>query len=517
MPSTPDLLLINANIITLDPLLPKASWVALGNGKIISKGEYHPWTPDDFPKAEIIDCHGRSVLPGFIDAHLHLLSFAESLVTLNLKPENGVRSIAAIKSMIHEKSRKLPPDSWIRGKGYNEFYLKEKRQPNRWDLDEAAPNHPVKLTHRSGHAHVLNSLAMKLTGITMETAEPTGGIIERDLDRGVPNGLLYEMGDFLSARIVPIDDMELEKGMEMADRELISSGITTIHDASFRNDRERWRLYRSWKEGGNFHPRLHMMLGIRSFQQNGLDNFLTYPNPEHQKLNGVKILLDETTGQLLPTQSELDEMVFSIHKAGMQVAIHAIEESAVESAYLAIKNSLERIPRPDHRHRIEHCSVCPPSLAKSMAELGILVVSQPGFIYDNGDRYLVTVGPDQLPYLYPFRSLLEAGIRVAGSSDCPYALINPLIAISSAICRKSKGGKRVTRGEGIQALDALKMYTEYGAYSTFSEGIKGSISPGKLADLVVLSEDPLKIPPDEIKDIRVEMTIIDGMVVYAEC
>lgn len=514
MSSILNLLLINANVITLDPFLPKADWVAVNDGKIVGSGKSDHLTLSGFTSTKIIDCGGKTVFPGFIDSHLHLLSFAESLVSLNLKPDSGIRSLSDIQSIIHKMSQDLLKGSWIRGRGYNEFYLAEKRHPNRWDLDEAAPNHPVKLTHRSGHAHVLNSLALKLTGITQETPEPPEGMIDRDLETGMPTGLLYEMGDFLSARIPPLEDKELETGIKLADQELISSGITTIHDASLQNDLKRCKLYGSWKEKGVLHPRLNVMIGNRYFHEDGLDKVMNSSRPGHLTVKGIKIILDETTGRLHPSQAELNEIVYKIHESGMQVAVHAIEENAIKSACLAIENALRQMPRSDHRHRIEHCSICPPSLAKRIAKLGIMVVSQPNFIYDSGDRYLETVQQKQMKHLYPFGSLLKSDIRVAGSSDCPFAPLNPFVGISAAISRKTKTGKRVIRSEGIKVMDALKMYTEYGAYCTFSEEAKGSISPGKLADLVVLNEDPLKVPPDEIKDITVEMTLINGEIVW---
>jgi predicted amidohydrolase YtcJ len=510
----PDLLLINANIITLNPVQPEASWVAIGDGKIVGLGGPEELMLSHIAESEIIDCRGKTVLPGFIDAHLHLLSFAESLVTLDLKHGSGIRSIADMQSKILSWSQDMPPGAWIRGGGYNEFHLTEKRHPNRWDLDEVAQNHPVKLNHRSGHAHILNSFALKLAGITRETSDPPGGIIERDLDTGMPTGLLYEMGDFLSARIPPLDKKEVEKGIKMADQELISCGITSIHDASSRNDRERWNLFKSWKERGMVHPRLHMMLGVAGFEEQGLESFSTPVEPDKLQVNAVKILLDETTGRLHPPQATLDDLVLRIHASGMQVAIHAIEEKAIESACIAIENALKQIPRSDHRHRIEHCSICPPSLAEHIARLGIGVVTQPAFLYCNGDRYLETVEYEQLRHLYPFGSLLRSRIRVAGSSDCPFASLNPLIAIYAAVSRRSENGKRVMQNEGIRAIDALRMYTEYGAEITFTEGIKGSISPGKLADLAVLNGDPVGLPPDEVKDLKVEMTIINGRVVW---
>lgn len=508
------LLLVNANVITLDRFRPKAGWTAIADGRIVGVGDKHKLTLPGDGKVKTIDCDGKTVLPGFIDAHLHLFSFAESLVTLNLNPRLGTQSIADIQSKLLSFTQDAPETSWIRGKGYNEFYLAEKRHPNRWDLDKAAPNHPVKLTHRSGHAHVLNSLALKMVGIVMETPDPPGGIIERNLDTGMPTGLLYEMGNYLSDRIPPIKSNDLEKGIRMADREFISNGITSVHDASSQNDMEEWSLFKSWKKRGLLNPRVNMMLGIESFEENRVESFSSPLDPSQLRVNGVKIILDETTGRLHPPQAELNELVLRIHKSGMQVVIHAIEEIAIESACSAIENALKHIPRTDHRHRIEHCSVCPPSLSKRIATLGIRVVTQPPFLYCNGDRYLETVENEQLKHLYPFGSLVRTGVRIVGSSDSPFAPNNPLIGLYAAMTRKSETGKKVTQKEVLSAIDALRMYTEYGAEATFEEGIKGTITPGKLADLVILSGDPFKSPPDKVKDLRVETTIINGEVVW---
>ena len=258
------------------------------------------------------------------------------------------------------------------------------------------------------------------------------------------------------------------------------------------------------------------MLGPKGFEQIGTQNF-SGPIAESQiRVSGIKLILDETTGELHPAQAELNERVLAIHRSGLQVAIHAIEENAVESACSAIEYALERVPRSDHRHRIEHCSVCSPSLSKRLASLGITVVTQPSFIFYNGDRYLETVPDQQLRHLYPIRSLLQAGIPVAGSSDCPIVPPNPLVGIYSAVSRKSQTGRSVAHLEKIAPLDALRMYTSHAARATFEETIKGSITPGKLADLVVLNGDPTKVPADEIKDLQVEMTILNGEVVWSK-
>jgi predicted amidohydrolase YtcJ len=256
------------------------------------------------------------------------------------------------------------------------------------------------------------------------------------------------------------------------------------------------------------------MLNLRGLKQIGIKNLSSYSGKNQLHLNGIKIILDETTGQLHPSQEELNNTVLKIHKSGSQVAIHAIEESAVESVCSAIEYALRKFPRSNHRHRIEHCSVCRPPLLKRLASLGIMVATQPPFIFHNGDRYLETVSDEQLQHLYPIGSLLEAGIPVAGSSDCPIVPPNPLIGIYSAVSRKSETGNIVGEGEKIKPLEALRMYTMHAARASFEEDVKGSITPGKLADLAVLNGDPSEAPPDEIKDMEVEMTILNGEVVW---
>jgi len=510
----PDLIFINANIITLDPLHPQAELVAICNGKILSVGHKDDLKKLKRGKLEIIDCHGKTIVPGFIDAHIHLSSFAESLVTINLGLHNNVRSISDIQNKIRQLSQKQPQGSWIRCGGYNEFYLREKRHPTRWDLDVASSVHPIKVTHRSGHAHVLNSLALKLTGISKETPDPEGCLIERDIGTGEPTGLLYGMSEFLSKSIPPLDNHLLDKGIELANHELLSLGITSIQDASSRNDSKQWKRFERWKVEGYLKLRVSMMLGVKAFEEYRKEDFSSKIEEEQLCIAGVKIIVDETTGRLNPSQDELNELVSAIQHSGFQAVIHAIEEPAIEAACTAIEYALQRSPRSDHRHRIEHCSVCPPYLANRLASLGVMVVTQPPFIYYNGDRYLETVPKSQLKSLYPLATLFKNSVHIAGSSDCPIVPPNPLMGIYSAVSRKSETGQPVLAQECITPLDALHMYTDYAAKATFEENIKGSITSGKFADLVVLSNDPTKCPTEEIKNIQVEVTVLNGEVVW---
>jgi predicted amidohydrolase YtcJ len=509
-----DLILCNANVITMDPACPRAQLVAIENRKIISVTTSDKLVEHKKSETKVIDCNGETILPGFIDAHCHIPSLAESFLALNLNPQNNVHSISDIQAEIQSLSKELPPGKWIRGKGYNEFYLTEKRHPTREDLDRATTIHPIKLTHRSGHAHVLNSAALRIVGISKETSDPPGGLIDRDIRTGEPTGILYGMSNYLAKIIPSIDGDQMEKGIRLVNQELLSCGIASVQDATSRNDFDRWKMFQRWKENGLLRSRVSMMLGMEGFNEYRKHPYSVQGDEKHLRLGGVKIIIHETTGQLTPSQQELNEMVNKIHQSGFQAVLHAIEEHSIKAACTAIEHALKLSPKSDHRHRIEHCSVCPPSLAKRLASLGISVVTQPSFIYYSGERYLRTVSNDQLKYLYPIATLRKNGVIVAGSSDCPITPANPLIGIYAATSRATETGEVVLPEERITPEEALKMYTEVAAKARFEEKDKGAISPGKLADLVVLNGDPTKLPIDQIKDIEVEMTILDGEIVW---
>jgi predicted amidohydrolase YtcJ len=374
--------------------------------------------------------------------------------------------------------------------------------------------HPIKLTHRSGRAYVLNSLGLKLVGISKETADPSEGLIDRDVGTGEPTGLLYGMGDYLGKTIPRLELNQIELGIKLADSELCALGITSIHDASPRNNLDRWKLVQRWKKKGLLKPRVRMMLGKEGFEEYQRHRFPAQVDENQVSLKGAKIIVHETTGRLTPTQEELNEMVLEIHRSGFQAVLHAIEGKTIDAACDAVEYALKKSPRSDHRHRIEHCSVCPSLLAKRIASLEIMVVTQPSFIFYNGDRYLRKVPNSNLKHLYPIATLIRNGVKVAGSSDCPIAPPNPLIGIHSAISRRTERGHSILPEEGISPVEAIKMYTEHAARAGFEENLKGSITPGKLADLVVLNGDPTKLPADEVKDVEAEMTILNGEVVW---
>ncbi len=530
-----DLILVNANVLTMDPARPVASLVAVKGDRIaaVSGGEAmgqlrgpgdHPVTPIiDRESVDthrggawtpIIDCEGRTLLPGFIDAHCHVLGYAESLVSLNLSPREGIRSIPDIQDRIRDFCRSLPVGTWVRGKSYNEFYLAEKRHPDRRDLDAAAPLHPVKLTHRSGHAHVLNSLALRRTGITAETGDPPGGLIDRESSSGDPTGILYGMGEYLATKIPLLEDAEIDRGIALANDRLLACGITSVQDASPTNGKERWKRYESWKLRGIFRPRLSMMTGMKEFLEH--EPVLSDVADLQIRARGIKIILGQVSGALHPSQEELNEAVATIHAAGEQAVIHAIEEPEIEAACDAIAFALSRHPRLDHRHRIEHCSVCPPHLIRRIADLGIAVVTQPSFLYFSGDRYLAKVAEEQRSYLYSIGSMFRQGVRIGFGSDFPISDANPLTGVQAAASRMTDTGRTMLHDETISVMDALRAYTLGAAEAIFEDEFKGSIAQGKLADLILLNEDPRTVDPAHIMDAHVAMTILGGRIVWTD-
>jgi predicted amidohydrolase YtcJ len=508
-----DLILCNATVLTLDHECPEAGIVAVKGNRILGVGQNDDLELFKDVGTKVIDCQGNTVVPGFNDAHCHPLAFATGLLCVDCRP-TSVGSIADIQSQIREQAGRVAEGTWIKAVGYNEFYLAEKRHPTRWDLDEAAPRHPVRLAHRTGHACVLNSLAMRLAGISSETPEPPGGLIERDLETGEPNGILVGMNEQVEKAMPMVSEEEKERGMILANQEFLSQGITSIQDASWNDSLDRWKTFRGLQGQGILKTRVSMMVGAEALPQLRGGSFESVDDECRLRLGAIKMLIDEVSGALNPPQDDINRLVQGVHEASLQVAIHCVEETTVEAAIIALEEALGQTPELDHRHRLEHCSVCPPDLVQRLKSLGAMVVTQPLFLYYGAERYLETVPPEQLKYLYPVGSWAESGVAVATGSDAPVVPLNSLAGIYTAVTRRAQTGQLLGPDQGVLVEKALEIHTLAGAYASFEEGVKGSISPGKLADIAVLSNDPTRVPLESLKDIEVLMTVIDGQVVW---
>ena len=509
-----DIILRNANVITMDAVQPVAEMVAVDGDRISLVGDIDNVELAAGANTRVIDCQGKTVVPGFNDAHMHLFSFIRKLLSIDLSP-TAVKSINDIKTVIRRKAESTPKGTWLYGTDFNEYYLAEKRFPTRRDIDEVAPEHPVVLSHRSLHACVLNSRALELAGINQETPEPEGARIERDLETGEPNGILYEMLGYVRGEVMPaFTEAEQAEGVSLANKQLLSQGITSLQEATVSNDLKRWYAVEGFKESGRLRSRVIMMAGMDSWEQFREAGLTTGAGDDQLRMGAVKVMVTETTGAPSPPPEKLKRLVLDCQQAGFQLAIHVEEEDVIASVIEALEYVDGREKIAAKRHRIEHCAECPPYLLERLSRLGVVIVTQPPFIYYSGERYLVTVEASQLPWLYRIKAPIDSGLVVAGSSDVPVVPHNPLVGIYAAVTRQAASGQALLPEEAISPQQALAMYTVNAAYAAFEEDVKGSVTPGKLADMAVLSDDPTRVSSEEIKDIRVEMTIIGGEVVW---
>lgn len=510
MPSA-DLILYNATVLTLDPQKPMASAVAVLNGHIAwvgATGDASHWKGLD---TRAMDCAGKVLAPGFNDAHIHLIALAASLMAVDCSPR-AIQSIEEIKERVRQRATRTPAGQWVRGHGYDEFQLRERRHPSRWDLDAVITEHPVRLDHRSGHGCVLNSLALSLVGISSETPEPPGGYIERD-EAGEPTGLLLEMNVFVSGRMGHLPEEGQFLGLDKLNTLLLSQGITAVQDATHTNSLERWRMLKSAKDEGKLAPRVTFMPGIAhldEFLRAGLHYRAGTPDIH---IGPAKVMLTATAGALHPSQEELSEQVAHSFRCEFPVAIHAVEAELVEAAIEAIEQASGISPALVARSRIEHCSECPPALLDKIRMVGVQVVTQPGFLYYSGRRYLATVPKERQTWLYRTGSLQRAGVPLAFGSDAPVIPPNPLIGLYAAITRRAETGEVVLAAEGMSLTEALRAYTVGGSFAS-GQGSSGTIEVGQPADLVVLSADPAGAEPEALLKTRVEATVIGRQVVW---
>jgi hypothetical protein len=529
------LALTNGNVITMDDEHSRAQAVLAVNGVITKVGTNDEIRTLIDGETEVMDLKGKTVVPGFIDCHAHPMGFGQGLERVDCRtpPTHSIREMV---EKIRLAAAEKPPGAWIVGNGYDDFKLEEKRHPNRWDLDEAAPNNPVIVTRMCGHVTVANSYALKLAGINKETKDPEGGRIDRDPATGEPTGVLRGPAQGLLRGLRPPPTMEdLRKAINLAAKEFVARGVTSVSDAGV-GGADTVKAYLAAIREDGMPLRINMMMSLTTLQELAKLGLSTGFGDAKIRIGAIKIVLDGSstgrtaavsepyldtpgnTGILYMSLEDLNKGVLEAHRAGFQVGIHAIGDRAIVAVLDAYEAALKELPRKDHRHRIEHCGINSPRIVARIKELGVVPVPQPIFLYGEGESYRAGLGEERVKWAYPMRSWLEAGIRVPMSSDCPATsgaeLISPLLGIYVAVTRKTDADRELGPEQKIAVYDGLKAYTLNSAYACFEEGAKGSIEPGKLADFAVLAEDPLSVPPEKIKDISVDATIIDGKVVY---
>ena len=536
-----DLIILNGNVFTVAPRKPRAEAVAVKNGTIIKVGTNKEMRSLLGERTQLLDIGHKTVIPGFIDAHQHLSFYAEKYLQEDLGPDKAV-SLNDIKKIISKKIAVTPKGHWIRGQGYDDTKTTGNKFLNRWDLDEVAQEHPVFVSHIGGHVGIVNSEALRIANLKEDSSDPKGGRYGRDEVTGSLNGILYEQAAFMFAYeslagrqpiIPPFPRKERRRVLKKACGDLLRDGITSIHDALVSP--QYITSYQDALINRELNVRVYMLV-THYFLDNleSLGIFTGFGN-EKLRVGAIKIILDGAISSrtayvsesfvgtkddhgilVISSQQELNEIVLRAHKAGFQIAVHANGDRAIQMTLESYKNALEKHPRKNHRHRIEHCTIVNPALLKEMKKLRIIAVPFGTFLWYHGEKVIPFYGIERAKMMFAHKSFLDEGIQIAGSSDSPAMPFNPLLAIHGCVNRETCSGATVGIKQRITPEAALSVYTLGGAYASFEEDIKGSIEPGKLADLVVLSDDPTTIDPKSIKDIRIMMTIVGGEILFSQ-
>jgi predicted amidohydrolase YtcJ len=512
----PTHIFLNGNILTLDPMRPLAQAIAVCGDRIVAVGKNSEIEPLAGPETNRIDLKGASVLPGFIDTHIHLIQYGLSLSKLDMR---NVSSIEELKTSVSSKAQQA--SQWILGLGWDQEKFSEKRYPRRQDLDEASPSKPVMLWRVCMHICVVNSKALQIAHVDSRTPDPDGGVIDRD-ETGEPTGILRENAVELIERNIPEPTLEeYEKAIVAASERASEAGLTSVH-CILDSELELNALLRLRKRC-RLPIRFYVLIPashLKSYTQLGLS---TGFGDEYVRLGAVKIFTDGSLGArtaaletvyaddpsnrgvTIYTQEQLDRIIEEAQGSSFQVAVHAIGDRAIGMLLESARKERSKVHAAELRSRIEHASVLSPELIRGLKELKLIVTVQPHFVVSDfwtKDR----LGPERARFAYPFASLLKAGLIVVGSSDCPVEPLAPLLGIEAAVNRQGP--------EALRAEDAIALYTRNAAYASFEENLKGSITPGKYADLVVLERDPRKVAPSDISQIVVLITVVGGRIVY---
>lgn len=536
-----DLIFINGVVHTMDKDGTTAQAVAVKGDRIQAVG-----TNDEIMKlktedTKVIDLEGKTMVPGFNDSHMHLLNYGYSLTQVDLI---GTRSLEEVLERTREfiKENDIAAGKWVRGRGWNQDYFSgDKVFPTRYDLDRISRDHPICVTRTCGHVSVVNSKALEMLGINRNTPQVEGGHFDLD-ENGEPVGIFREDALNLVYDSIPTPNLDEIKSMMLAAyKDLNSCGITSVGTDDFgalpQSDYENViKAYRELIAEGKNTVRIYeqCLLPVKEKFQDFLDKgYKTGWGDESFKIGPLKLLQDGslgartaalmkdyedepgTTGIITATQDYLNDLVMKAHKADCQIAIHGIGDKGMYMAFDAIEKALSEYPKKDHRHGIVHAQITDEYLLDKFKELDAIAYIQPIFLDYDWKMVRARVGAEREKTSYNWKSLLDRGVHIPCGSDAPVETFNVMYGIYEAVTRKDLEGNPEGGWLPEQALtpyEALRAYTMEGAYASFEEDLKGSIEPGKLADMVVLSSDILSIDPHEIKDVKVESTIFGGRV-----
>src|SRR5437867_7422194 len=529
----PGIVIINANLHTMDPSRPIAQAVAILGNRIVAVGSSEEIQKLAGSQTRVIDAQGQLVLPGFNDSHVHFLSGGFQLSSVDLRDANSPEEFA---HRIREFAEKLPAGRWMTGGDWDHERWPGAQLPTREMIDRFTPTTPVFVNRLDGHMALANSLTLRLAGVTRQTPDPPGGLIVRDPKTGEPTGVLKDAAMSYVWRVVPASSLE-EKlaAARAATNHAASLGVTSVQDMSAGTD---VGVYQTLLDRGELKTRVYAVWPLPSWDRLARTGVRAHFGSAMLRTGGLKGFADGSLGsttalffepyldapntsgipsdEMFPAGAMLD-LVRGADRAGLQVIIHAIGDRANDN----ILSIYERVEKEngdrDRRFRIEHAQHLRPRDITRFARDKVIASMQPYHAIDDGRWAEKRIGPERAKTTYAFRSLLDSGAMLAFGTDWTVAPLNPLLSIYAAVTRRTLDGKNPggwVSEQKISVEEAIRAYTVGSAFAEFQDKEKGTITPGKLADLVILSQDIFKIDPNEIEKVKVVMTIMDGRVVY---
>jgi predicted amidohydrolase YtcJ len=526
----PELILHNGNFLTMDARQPRAEAVAIAGGRILAVGADVDILEFATADTKKLDLGGQTAVPGFIDGHCHpAYSGRRHLRFIDC----DLRSIAAIQDAVRERAAKTPPGEWVCGFKYDDTKTAERRFITREDLDAAAPDHPVFIGHRGGHTGYVNSLALQKAGISEKSRDPEGGRFERDPATGRLTGRLLERAAEIFETTIPAfgstSREEDREAIKLITQMFAKAGVTSSTDAYGSPD--DLRAYQDAREAGELHARIYCMIGYTQLERMIAAGIRTGFGDEWIRVGGMKATCDgsisertarlsqpyvgrpDDFGMIVADADELYAYAGKAHEAGWQVGIHANGDVGIGMVLDLYERLQRERPRRDPRFRIEHCTVINDNLVQRMKALGVIPTPFSTYVYFHGEK-MQEYGAERLDSMFALRSFIDAGIRPTLASDYPPGPFEPMMALQSMVTRTDITGKTWGPRQKITVEEALRVCTLNGAYASFEEHDKGSLEPGKLADVVVLGRNPLEEDPASLVTIPVERTMVGGNWVY---
>lgn len=520
----PEVILYNANIFTVDDTQPRAQAAAIARGRFLAVGSNEDVLNLATPATKKFDLAGKTVLPGFNDAHCHPAAAGLGMV---VTVDCDLPSIAAIQAALRERAAKTPPGQWIFGSKYDDTKGAEGRMLTRADLDAAVPDHPVAVHHRGGHTIFYNSAAFRLAGIDEQTPDPPGGRFDRDPATGKLTGRAADRATTLFEKFIPETATRdnWREGVNLISKSMARAGITSVTDADASAD--MLRSYQDARDAGKLSFRVNCLMHydeLNSLVSAGVRSGL---GDEWIRVGGCKLYCDgsisERTarlskpyegspdyfGLLVISEPEQYERTRKAHLAGWQIGTHANGDVAIDQTLRVYERLQRESPRRDPRFRIEHCTQINDSLVARIRALGAIPTPFSSYVYYHGEK-MHFYGAERLKNMFAMRSFLDAGIRPTQASDYTASPFEPMMALQSQVTRTDIHGNVWGANQRISVVEAIRVGTLNGAYASYEENAKGSITPGKLADLVILGRDPLRENPSTLVTIPVERTMLGG-------